>query len=735
MKQLVTDTTFLDHAGTTLYAKAFMEQFSQDMVSNLFGNPHSSSPSSQLTTRRVDDVRLRVLRFFKADPELFDVVFVANATAGIKLVMDAFRDYGQGDGKSNERKGFWFGYHGDSHTSIVGVRESAQGGHHCFAHDDEVEAWLSQTGPCDHRPLPKDGQLALFAYPAQSNMNGRRLPRDWSFRLRESAPGRDGGLYCLLDAAALVSTAPLDLGDSWKAPDFTVLSFYKIFGFPDLGALIVRKESGAVLERRRYFGGGTVDAVVNTDTTWHAKKSQSLHDGLEDGTIPFHSILALQAALDIHERLYGSMDHITRHTTSLAKAAYEKLSSLRHSNGGRVCEIYNGKQSTFGDSRTQGPIVAFNIRNSSGEWIGKSLVEDLATIRDIHLRTGGMCNPGGIASNLGLTSQEVERNYVAGQRCGDDHDIMSGKPNGVVRVSFGAMSSMRDVDILVEFIREFFVDATSAGSIRGPQGTPDPTFVVESLTVYPIKSCSGWKVPHGEAWPVYEEGLAWDREWCLVHLGTGAALSQKQHPKMALIRPSIDTEGGDLRVRAGSGSGGLVQEVVIPLHRNSGRAFTVKEQASRVCGDDLIAQTYTSPEIANFFTSALGVACTLARFPAGGMGRSRRHAKAHLQTEHAKEATRRSMEHTRVLLDPPILLSNESPVLVVCRSSLNRLNEAIKETGGKAARAEVFRANIVVAELGAERPFVEDKWRYMKVGKEVFQVRMDNLRQLSVLRR
>jgi molybdenum cofactor sulfurtransferase len=43
----------------------------------------------------------------------------------------------------------------------------------------------------------------------------------------------------LLDAAALVSSASLDL--SQYQPDFVTLSFYKIFGFPTgIGALIVK---------------------------------------------------------------------------------------------------------------------------------------------------------------------------------------------------------------------------------------------------------------------------------------------------------------------------------------------------------------------------------------------------------------------------------------------------------------------------------------------------------------
>jgi selenocysteine lyase/cysteine desulfurase len=84
----VLDAIYLDHAGTTLYSKSLMEAHMADMMSDLYGNPHSGSPSSQLSTSRIEDIRHKVLQFFRADPDEFDVVFVANATAGIKLVME-----------------------------------------------------------------------------------------------------------------------------------------------------------------------------------------------------------------------------------------------------------------------------------------------------------------------------------------------------------------------------------------------------------------------------------------------------------------------------------------------------------------------------------------------------------------------------------------------------------------------------------------------------------------------
>ncbi|KAF3006047.1 hypothetical protein E8E13_010860 [Curvularia kusanoi] len=720
-------TTYLDHAGTTLYPKSLIERFSADMISNLYGNPHSASNASQLTTRRIDDVRLRLLELFKADPQEFDVIFVANATAGIKLVMDAFRD---------QEDGFWYGYHRDAHTSLIGVREAARE-HRCFASDDEVAEWIQQ-------PTREDARPRLFAYPAQSNMNGRRLPLDWTQRIR--AADNEGKTYTLLDAAALVSTSPLDLSNAESAPDFTVLSLYKMFGFPDLGALIVRQASAHAFDKRRYFGGGTVEMVVCLKEQWHSKKADSLHERLEDGTLPIHSIMALDSAIATHKEIFASLERVSQHTGFLAARLYNELSMLRHSNGQDACQIYKDPNSSYRDAATQGPIVAFNLRNEVGGWVSNAEVEKLAAIKNFHLRTGGLCNPGGVAASLNLAPWEMHENFSAGQRCGNENDVMRGKPTGMIRVSLGAMSTMNDVDSFIAFVREFFVEKEPLEVVQhsiceGVEPSPSSRLHVESLSVYPIKSCAGFSVSPGQAWEVYPEGLAWDREWCLVHQGTGAALSQKRYPKMALIRPSIDLAEGVLRVRlAGLLKGSTVDdEISVPLSADP-RLFTddaiYKDASAKVCGDSLQAKTYKSSRISAFFSQALGVACHLARFPAAGngSGSSPRHSKAHLR----KYQKTRGMQipgaypdavpvTPGVSVSKPILLANESPILTISRSSLNRLNELIKAEGGKAAQAEVFRANIVVAENpdyppGLEDPYAEDEWRYLQIGNHYFEM-------------
>lgn len=663
---------------------------------------------------------------------------MANATAGIKLVADALRGCDNG--------GFWYGYHVDAHTSLVGVRELAEEGQRCFITDGEVGEWIS-------RPRDSTSRPGLFAFPAQSNMTGRRLPRRWCREIRERNTGDDSAIFSLLDAASLVSTSPLDLSDPSSAPDFTVLSFYKIFGFPDLGALIVRKDSGHIFQKRKYFGGGTVDMAISLGEQWHAKKDASLHDRLEDGTLPFHSIAALGSAFDVHKQLYGAMANISRHTGYLANTLFDRLSSKRHANGVKVCKIYQDPSTSYADRSTQGPIISFNLLDSRGEWVGKSEVEKLAAVKDIQIRSGTLCNPGGTAYHLGLDDGEMRRNFAAGQRCGDDNDVIQGKPTGALRVSLGAMSNIRDIDRFLDFIDEFYVDKMPAPDIAGgiiASTQPVAQFFVESLCIYPIKSCGGFKIPDGKRWRVKREGLDWDREWCLVHQGTGVALNQKRYPRMALIRPIIDVDRGVLRISCIADEAAR-KSLAIPLARNQNGVATAelcenstKKSSSSVCGDKVTVLIYSSPDVSSFFSEFLGVPCTLARFPPHDSVRFSKHhnnLSPAQQPEDTMSSGRRMPGSFPSPTSPrlpaskkPILLSNESPILLISRSSVNRLNETIKENlaiprNSKAVAADVFRANIVVAENApsapsspspahSEHPYIEDTWTSLQIGHE-----------------
>lgn len=696
-----------------------MERFSRDMTTNLLGNPHSLSPSSQLSSSRIEDVRLRLLTFFGADPSEFDLVFVANATAAIKLVIEAFR---------TSPGGFDYAYHQSAHTSLVGIREEAKTS--CCVDDSAVEAWIQGEIPlgsdqgAHSRPI-------LFSYAAQSHMDGQRYPLSWTSGLKKR-PGDGSEPYVLLDAASYAATSPLNLSDMDSPPDFVALSLYKIFGFPDLGALLVRRSAEPIFRNRRYFGGGTVDMVVCEEDPCHVRKHQFLHERLEDGTLPVHSILALDAALEVHREQFGPMSGVASHTSYLRDRLYDGLSSLRHHNGRPVCVMYSNNRRPD-DPLGVGPVMAFNLQSSMGEWISLAEFEKLAGLRQIHVRTGGVCCPGGVASTLGLSPMDIRRNFSSGIRCGSLHDLVGGRPTGIIRASLGAMSIKDDVDRFMNFISEFYCEREP---VSPPVSTPTPVnqpaqLEVKSVIVYLIKSCGGFHVPANSRWRVKREGLAWDREWCLVHQGSGQALGQKRYPRMALIQPAIDFASDVLRVSyRGDRHPGVQDEITVPLSTTPGPPdeSVFRDMASRVCGDAITAQTYTSPEITSFFSTILGVPCLLARFPAGGRGRARRSAKNPATETPAHSSL--DMPGTFPEAPPtppasdtehgaPILLANESPILLIHTPSVDSLNDSLPPSAPKRVPPSQFRPNLVVGPVaGTPAPpaFSEESWQSLTLG-------------------
>jgi molybdenum cofactor sulfurtransferase len=267
-------------------------------------------------------------------------------------------------------------------------------------------------------------------------------------------------VYTLLDAAALVSTTELDLSNTSTAPDFVALSFYKIFGFPNLGALLVKRSSAKVLMNRKFFGGGTVEMVISVNDSWASKKSHQIHSRLEDGTLPFTSIFALDLAIDVHKRIYGPspMKTISKHTSRLIKKLYDDMTSLRHSSGIPLITVYKDPTAVYGQAKLQGATIAFNIQNPQGEIVSFAEVEKEADKQGISVRSGSLCNPGGIATYLKWSPKELRAAYDEGHRCSEPLAQVFGKPIGVVRVSLGAMSSDEDIEKFVTFVRETYLD-------------------------------------------------------------------------------------------------------------------------------------------------------------------------------------------------------------------------------------------------------------------------------------
>lgn len=178
------------------------------------------------STELVDACRRRVLAFFNASPDVYTVVFTANASHALKLVGEAYPF------EAGDRLLLTF----DNHNSVNGIREfdRARGAETRYVPVVPPDL-LADTSVLDRNlDARRDGSHTLLAFPAQSNFSGVHHPLEWIGRAR--ALGWD----VLLDAAAFVPTNPLDLGR--YQPDFVAVSFYKMFGYPTgIGALVAQR--------------------------------------------------------------------------------------------------------------------------------------------------------------------------------------------------------------------------------------------------------------------------------------------------------------------------------------------------------------------------------------------------------------------------------------------------------------------------------------------------------------
>ena len=212
------------------------------MEKGVFGNPHSANPTSTAATHVVESARTVVLDWFNGAGD-YTAAFTLNASGALKLIGESFPF----------RPGGRYLLTADNHNSVNGIREfaGARGAKVDYApltvpelriDEPKLIALLGEADP---------SQPNLFAFPAQSNFSGVKHPLPLIERARER------GWRVPLDAAAFAPTNRLDLKAA--KPDFVVVSFYKMFGYPTgVGCLIVRNETLAALERP-WFAGGTVN--------------------------------------------------------------------------------------------------------------------------------------------------------------------------------------------------------------------------------------------------------------------------------------------------------------------------------------------------------------------------------------------------------------------------------------------------------------------------------------------
>ena len=79
---------YLDYTGGNLYAASQLSRHYTLLNEHTFGNPHSTNPTSKLSTQLVEEARSKVIAFFSAED--YYCVFTPNATGALKIVGECY---------------------------------------------------------------------------------------------------------------------------------------------------------------------------------------------------------------------------------------------------------------------------------------------------------------------------------------------------------------------------------------------------------------------------------------------------------------------------------------------------------------------------------------------------------------------------------------------------------------------------------------------------------------------
>jgi selenocysteine lyase/cysteine desulfurase len=446
---------YLDFTGGGLYADKQVAQHAAQLAGNLYGNPHSSNPTSQKATAITESARDYVLQYLNTNRDEYICIFTPNASGALKLLGEAYP--------------FAEGGHllltFDNHNSVNGIREFARkkgaGFNYTPIHKSDLRIDKEEL----HRNLDRNvsGKNKLFAFPAQSNVSGVKHDLEWI------KTAQDKGWDVLLDAAAFVPSDRLDL--SRHKPDFVSVSFYKIFGYPTgLGCLLIKREAFAKLSRP-WFAGGTITIVsVQGDSYYHDKD----HAKFEDGTINYLDIPAIEIGLRHIESV--GIDSIATRIRCLTGWTLKQIRNLKHANGLPLIKVYGPL-----DTESRGGTISMNFFDNEGDMYDFFEVEGTANGQNISLRSGCFCNPGIDETNHGFEASELKE-YFSQTGAKDYFDLIeaTGKRRGAVRISFGYVSNFRDAFQFIEFAKTFLNKQRPASSEQPQSHVAETTERVNS---------------------------------------------------------------------------------------------------------------------------------------------------------------------------------------------------------------------------------------------------------------
>ncbi len=199
---------------------------------------------------------------------------------------------------------------------------------------------------------------------------------------------------------------------------------------------------------------------------------------------------------------------------------------------------------------------------------------------------------------------------------------------------------------------------------------------LSALYRYPVKSMGGDRF---ETLDVDARGFRFDRQWMVVD-AHGHFLTQREQPRLALIKTSVD-EDGVLRLRA-------------PGHPDIAVGRQGGDRLAVVVWADTVQARAAGAEVDAWLSDFLSVSCRLVSFP---------------------DDVLRPVDPGYATPSDQVGFADGFPFLLISQASLDDLNARMEQPVPMLR----FRPNLVVE--GCE-PYAEDSWRVIRIGELTFRV-------------
>lgn len=299
----------------------------------------------QITDEKVENTRLKVLKYLKLKPRDYFVSFTLNTTYGINLLLQQL-DIKKADIKQVVTSDI-------EHNSPFLATMTFAKKHHL----ERKVITRNEDGSINLKDIPENSLVVLNC---ASNLDGRRLE---NIKDVVKFTHKTGGII-IIDAAQAMAHSS-DILHKTEA-DAICFSAHKMYA-PSLGGIICRRDFLDKINTT-FIGGGMVDDVDLDSFQLSAENPDHIYTKFESGLQAWGEIIALGTAIDWLE--------------SLPKSAHEELKN----NSETLFEFLNNNPKFHLINQTANPTTTFYVDGIDSHLLGEALGDE-----GIMARTGYFC--------------------------------------------------------------------------------------------------------------------------------------------------------------------------------------------------------------------------------------------------------------------------------------------------------------------------------------------------------